>query len=386
MENECFISYSRKNEDFVNEVRRVLEKEKIDYWLDTSSTIAGSDYSMAVVDAIERCKIFILIVSKDSMASRNVKSELNIAYNREKKIIPIIIDNAPLSKSFEYHLTLTQWIETFNKPVNWQERLLKAVHEELGTMAEKSNSTLNNSVKTKADDANSIGKSLNICSKCGAENPINGHFCQNCGAMLPWNNIYKTDSNVITPQEMYNRGASCYTKKKYSEAVECFRKAAEQGHAAAQNDLGDCYYYGKGVHEDYTEAVKWYWLAAKQGNVYAQYSLSFCCYNGKGVREDYTEAVKWCRKAAEQGYALAQYNLGVCYSCGTGVTKDYAEAVKWYRKAAEQGDALAQYSFGDCYYYGTGVTKDYVEAVKWYRKAAEQGHLEAKEKLNAITG
>ena len=31
---------------------------------------------------------------------------------------------------------------------------------------------------------------------------------------------------------------------------------AEQGSAASQNDLGKCYYSGKGVAKDYVEAVK----------------------------------------------------------------------------------------------------------------------------------
>ena len=61
--------------------------------------------------------------------------------------------------------------------------------------------------------------------------------------------------------------------------------------------------------QDYEEAVKWYRKAAEQGYASAQYNLGVCYYNGKGVEQDYEEVVKWYRKAAEQGHPRAQYHL-----------------------------------------------------------------------------
>ncbi len=175
----------------------------------------------------------------------------------------------------------------------------------------------------------------------------------------------------------YGRGVT----QDFTEAVKWYRKAAEQGDADAQYQLGKCYDYGRGVTQDFTEAVKWYRKAAEQGHAVAQHNLGYCYDEGEGVPQDYTEAVKWYRKAAEQGNAAAQCNLGYCYDEGQGVTQDYTEAVKWYRKAAEQGNAAAQNNLGFCYVYGRGVTQDYTEAVKWYRKAAEQGHAVAQHNL-----
>ena len=182
-------------------------------------------------------------------------------------------------------------------------------------------------------------------------------------------------------EKAFEKGKSCYDEEDYTEAVKWYRKAAEQGYARAQNNLGECYYNGEGVAEDYTEAVKWFRKAAEQGNAIAQYHLGERYYYGQGVTEDETEAVKWYRKAAEQGSAIAQNKLGECYYYGLGVTKDETEAVKWYRKAAEQGYAAAQGNLGECYEEGIGVAKDYIEAVNWYRKAAEQGYAHAQYKL-----
>jgi hypothetical protein len=170
----------------------------------------------------------------------------------------------------------------------------------------------------------------------------------------------------------------------WEQRAKLYRKAAEQGNAKAQYNLGVCYSDGAGVAKDAAEAVNWYRKAAEQGLAEAQYNLGVCYGKGKGVAKDTAEEVKWYRKAAEQGNAKAQCNLGFCYRNGEGVPKDDVEAVRWYRKAAEQELPNGQYKLGWCYYSGTGVAKDNTEAVKWFRKAAEQGDAQAQAALKKL--
>jgi TPR repeat protein len=142
-------------------------------------------------------------------------------------------------------------------------------------------------------------------------------------------------------EEDFDRGWAAYTKGDYPQAVKWFRKAAEQGNAFAQFNLGQIYTQGKGVPQDYAEAVKWWRKAAEQGNAPAQYNLGVMYLHGQGVRQDYAQAVKWYRKAAEQGYAGAQNNLGYMYGLGLGVRQDYVTALMWVNLAAAQGQELA---------------------------------------------
>ena len=58
----------------------------------------------------------------------------------------------------------------------------------------------------------------------------------------------------------------------------------------------------------------WYRRAADQGHALAQYNLGLRYAKGEGVIKDNKEAVKWYRKAAYQGYALSQYHLGHAYA------------------------------------------------------------------------
>jgi len=50
-------------------------------------------------------------------------------------------------------------------------------------------------------------------------------------------------------------------------------KAAEQGHAEAQFNLGEIYSFGEGVQLDFDEAIKWHLKAAEQADAKAQLKL-----------------------------------------------------------------------------------------------------------------
>jgi TPR repeat protein len=133
------------------------------------------------------------------------------------------------------------------------------------------------------------------------------------------------------------------------DQAELLRRAADQGDAEAQNNLGIMYENGSGVPQNYATAVMWYRKAADQGDAKAQTFLGVMYENGSGVPQNYATAVMWYRKAADQGLATAQYNLATMFEYGVGVPKDNAKAVSWYRKAADQGDADAKNNLAALY-------------------------------------
>ena len=154
-----------------------------------------------------------------------------------------------------------------------------------------------------------------------------------------------------------------------------------QGHASAQNQLGQLYASGRGIPQDYTTARKWYEKAAAQGHAWAQAQLGMLYANGQGVPQDYNQAQQWWEQAATHGVAQAQYSLGQLYANGRGVPQNYATARGWYEKAGAQGHAWAQAQLGQLYANGQGVPKDYTTARKWYEKAAAQGNAWAQAQI-----
>ena len=170
-----------------------------------------------------------------------------------------------------------------------------------------------------------------------------------------------------TPQQ--NQTAS----KPVALKQEDLKSKAEGGDANAQYNLGSAYFNGNGVAKDEAEAVNWWRKAAEQNFANAQYILGACYYHGQGVTKDEAEAVKWWLKAAQQNNPEAQFGLGICYFNGEGVEKSQEQAVIWWRKAAEQNHTLAQSWLGRSYANGQGVSVNWDEASKWLQLASDKG-------------
>ena len=85
-------------------------------------------------------------------------------------------------------------------------------------------------------------------------------------------------------------------------------------------------------------AKDWFQKAADQGHADAQNNLGIMYYEGEGVSRDFVKAAHWFRQSAEQGNADAQYNLGTMYEDGEGVPVDLVQAYQWFLLSAKQGD------------------------------------------------
>jgi len=149
-------------------------------------------------------------------------------------------------------------------------------------------------------------------------------------------------------------------------------------------EKGDRYYHGQGVRKNLTLALRSYRKAAEQGHAAAQNRLGWMYEKGEGVDTDYGEAVTWYRRAAEQGHINAMNDLGYMYRQGWGVTQDYRDALDWFRKAAEKFDSYAEYNLGQMYENGWGTEKDQDEAVRWFRRSASRGHEWAAKRLEEL--
>jgi TPR repeat protein len=65
------------------------------------------------------------------------------------------------------------------------------------------------------------------------------------------------------------------------------------------------YLYGLGVHQDDKVAVEWYRKAANQGHAGAQHNLGAMYQTGRGVEQNMKMAMEWFRKAVDQGFTGA---------------------------------------------------------------------------------
>jgi len=110
-----------------------------------------------------------------------------------------------------------------------------------------------------------------------------------------------------------------------------------------QFGLGRQYADGHGVAQDYSQAVEWFRKAAEQSHALAQFHLGLLYAQGRGVPRDEAIGLAWIQKAARQGDAAAQFELGVrCQRAGmeaaaADASEPRIEAYKWLQLAAAQG-------------------------------------------------
>jgi hypothetical protein len=101
---------------------------------------------------------------------------------------------------------------------------------------------------------------------------------------------------------MYAQGQ--YLPQDYAQALLWFRKAAEEGNAAAQNNLGKMYFQGLGVRQDIVQAEILFKKAAAQGDLDAQ---KFLATQGARDTQAATQAVV-DNESTDVDSAIIHYN------------------------------------------------------------------------------
>lgn len=88
---KVFISYSRKDTDFVRKLAGDLEKAGYDVWWDLSDLRGGDDWVNTIPAAIASSQYVIVVLTPDATESEWVRKEYTQALSLRRKIIPILL-------------------------------------------------------------------------------------------------------------------------------------------------------------------------------------------------------------------------------------------------------------------------------------------------------
>ena len=92
----------------------------------------------------------------------------------------------------------------------------------------------------------------------------------------------------ITAEQHIELSKSAYKEGDYKKAYDNAYKAASMGNANAQNILGVCYYYGRGVEKDLRKAFEWWDKAASQGDLEAKNNMFYVYFSNGEPQSDYS--------------------------------------------------------------------------------------------------
>ncbi len=85
-----FISYSRRDREFVEKLESAFRKHGRKIWIDQKDIQHTEEWLKAIYSGIEAADNFVFIISPDSIASKNCAKELAHAVQHNKRLVPVL--------------------------------------------------------------------------------------------------------------------------------------------------------------------------------------------------------------------------------------------------------------------------------------------------------
>ena len=117
MEFDAFISYSSQDKTAAHAACAVLESAGVRCWIAPRDIMAGDEYGAAIVEAIDRCRVMVLIFSASANNSGQIRREIERAASKGVAIVPLRIEQVAPTKSMEYFLGAIHWLDALTPPI-----------------------------------------------------------------------------------------------------------------------------------------------------------------------------------------------------------------------------------------------------------------------------
>ena len=106
-----FISYSRNDEIFARRLATSLSDMGADVWIDIEDIPAGMKWSRAIQEGLDSGELLIVIISPDSMDSRNVEDEWQYYLDNNKPVVPVLLRPTKI----HFQLNRIQYIDFYEQ-------------------------------------------------------------------------------------------------------------------------------------------------------------------------------------------------------------------------------------------------------------------------------
>jgi len=114
---DVFLSYSTDDKPTADATCSTLEAAGIRCWMAPRDIRPGHEWGSAIVEAIDACRVMVLIFSKSADASRQVHREIERAVSKGVTIVPMRIQDIVPTQSMEYFLGSIHWLDALTPPL-----------------------------------------------------------------------------------------------------------------------------------------------------------------------------------------------------------------------------------------------------------------------------
>lgn len=122
---DVFVAYSRKDAEICRRVVIALRQQGLDVFYDQFIE-GGQEWRESIARSIKSCSVFLVLLSSGSVASAQVRKEVNLATTYTKSIVPVMIENVQLDGGLELELSGINFIAYFDNP---EKRLVEVVEK-----------------------------------------------------------------------------------------------------------------------------------------------------------------------------------------------------------------------------------------------------------------
>ncbi|WP_405264776.1 TIR domain-containing protein [Methanobrevibacter sp.] len=130
MAHEVFISYKSENAEYADALHKKLEENGIKCWLDSNDIRTAKNFAQEIIDGLNEAKVVVLIYSKEADKSPYVYREIETAFDANKHIVPLKIDNT-FPEELEFFLRGTQWLDASPDNLEKRNRTLEDCYDEV---------------------------------------------------------------------------------------------------------------------------------------------------------------------------------------------------------------------------------------------------------------
>ncbi len=111
--SQLFVSYASIDAPVVSKIVEALRDEGITVWRDKDRLLGGSTYGSQIVQAIEQTQVVVVVCSRNSFASQNVRNEVITNWDRGRRVyLPIWIESpTEIPSEMAYWLAGCQWLD-----------------------------------------------------------------------------------------------------------------------------------------------------------------------------------------------------------------------------------------------------------------------------------
>jgi hypothetical protein len=117
MAHDVFISYSSKDKPVADAACATLESNGVRCWIAPRDVAPGVAYAESLVNGLSNSRVMVLVFSANSNRSPQVLREVERAVSKGLPILPLRIEDVPMSQAMEYYISSQHWLDALTPPL-----------------------------------------------------------------------------------------------------------------------------------------------------------------------------------------------------------------------------------------------------------------------------